>query len=234
MKMYLDIEIDNPKEASKSLDDILEDAVIANISQESRQLDTGNIDVHNNTMSPYTKTAVAYSVENNKAKKKVLDGIVGAIKAKRVERKDKEIEDFLGVSIKEDIKNIFTKAIDGYDPEGIAAIESNGRYDAKNPKSTAFGKYQHIIATTRAVAKRLGISVEEARTSKGQERVQRALENEYTVHIKGLGLKVNQQNMLSIHQLGYPTFKKAVKGLLTAGDFAVLKENVPIQYNRFR
>ncbi len=120
-----------------------------------------------------------------------------------------------------------------YDPNYIAKVESGGSYTAKNPNSSAYGKYQHINATRQRVAKQLGITDTQAKTPQGQEAVQRALETEYKQQIAGLGKTVNNESMLAIHQMGYPMYKRAVEGKLTTADKTLMAKSVPIQSSNY-
>ncbi|RKY56469.1 MAG: hypothetical protein DRP93_01340 [Candidatus Neomarinimicrobiota bacterium] len=117
----------------------------------------------------------------------------------------------------------------------IAGIESGGTkdpYTAKNPASSAYGKYQVIDDTNNTVANRLGITPAQARTPQGQEAVGKNLETEYRQQLKGLGLQDTQENMLTIHQLGYPRAKRVFQGNATPEDMELMKTSTPIQHKR--
>ena len=104
----------------------------------------------------------------------------------------------------------------GYDY--VSKIESGGSYTAKNPNSSAYGKYQHLDATRAALAKQMNVSVDYLRTPNGQEAGQQHLVNEQRSQLKGLGLPDSADNMLAIHQMGYPDFKKWKAGTLSTAD----------------
>ena len=104
----------------------------------------------------------------------------------------------------------------GYDY--VSKIESGGSYTAKNPNSSAYGKYQHLDATRSALAKQMNVSVGYLRTPNGQEAGQQHLVNEQRSQLKGLGLPDSADNMLAIHQMGYPDFKKWKAGTLSTAD----------------
>ena len=112
--------------------------------------------------------------------------------------------------------NVVSTTINDY----VAGIESKGSYTAQNPNSTAYGKYQHLDATRSALAKRLGVTVDYLKTPQGQEMAQSALVTEQKSQLSGLGLPATNDNMLAIHQMGYPDFKKFKAGTLNSADVA--------------
>jgi len=114
-------------------------------------------------------------------------------------------------------------AIDDY----IVKTESGGSYTAKNPTSSAYGKYQVTDATNEAVAKRLGMTPEEARTPTGQERVYEELKKEYTQTLNSLGVPITAGTMYAVHQLGSPRATRYFTGNLTSKDIKVMNDNLP-------
>lgn len=120
-----------------------------------------------------------------------------------------------------------------YDPNSIIQTESGGSITAKNPRSTAYGFAQVLDDTNASVSKRLGFTPEYGRTPEGQKLVWAELQREYKQQLGSMNLPVNNENMLSLHQLGLPDFIEFQKGKLSREKLAMLKTNAPIQYNRY-
>ena len=83
----------------------------------------------------------------------------------------------------------------------LANVESGGNYNASN-KSGAYGKYQFMPSTEKAVAAKLNMTIEQARTPKGQEAMIRQFTND---NIKGLrrnGIPVNDETLWWAHNQG--------------------------------
>ena len=53
----------------------------------------------------------------------------------------------------------------------LASVESSDSWTAHNKGSGAYGKYQFIPSTEKAYAKKLGLSIKEARTPAGQTKL---------------------------------------------------------------
>jgi len=113
--------------------------------------------------------------------------------------------------------------IDAY----IVAKESKGDYNAQNPTSTAFGKYQVIDSTRRDVANKLGLTEAQSKTPEGQEKVYTELKNGYRSLLRKLDEPITAKNMYAVHQLGTGRAERYFKGTLTAKDLKVMKDNLP-------
>ena len=108
----------------------------------------------------------------------------------------------------------------------FANIESGGDYNARNTKSSAFGKYQVIKSTLAEKAKDLGISVKEARTPEGQEMVMHSLLSDYKSRLKEFDLPVTKENMFVLHNLGQTGGVRVLRGTYTGEDIGAMRANV--------
>ena len=108
----------------------------------------------------------------------------------------------------------------------FANIESGGDYNARNTKSSAFGKYQVIRSTLVEKAKDLGISVKEARTPEGQEMVMHSLLSDYKARLKEFDLPVTKENMFVLHNLGQTGGVRVLRGTYTGDDIKAMRANV--------
>ena len=91
-------------------------------------------------------------------------------------------------------------------PEGtylkkLAKVESGGNYNASN-KSGAYGKYQFMPATEKAVAAKLGMTIEEARTPEGQEAMIRQFTKDNRNGLKRNGIPVTDETLWWAHNQG--------------------------------
>lgn len=108
----------------------------------------------------------------------------------------------------------------------FASIESGGDYNARNTKSSAFGKYQVVKSTLVEKAKYLGISVKEARTPEGQEMVMHSLLSDYKDRLKEFNLPVTKENMFVLHNLGQTGGVRVLRGTYTGEDIKAMRANV--------
>lgn len=108
----------------------------------------------------------------------------------------------------------------------FASIESGGDYNARNTKSSAFGKYQVVKSTLVEKAKDLGISVKEARTPEGQEMVMHSLLSDYKDRLKEFDLPVTKENMFILHNLGQTGGIRVLRGTYTGEDIKAMRANV--------
>lgn len=108
----------------------------------------------------------------------------------------------------------------------FASIESGGDYNARNTKSSAFGKYQVVKSTLVEKAKDLGISVKEARTPEGQEMVIHSLLSDYKSRLKEFDLPVTKENMFVLHNLGQTGGVRVLRGTYTGEDIKAMRANV--------
>ena len=108
----------------------------------------------------------------------------------------------------------------------FASIESGGDYNARNTRSSAFGKYQVVKSTLADKAKYLGISVKEARTPEGQEMVMHSLLSDYKSRLKEFDLPVTKENMFVLHNLGQTGGVRVLRGTYTGEDIKAMRANV--------
>lgn len=114
--------------------------------------------------------------------------------------------------------------------EEAAAASKYGKGTPKYNKrllDIAYGKYQHLGSTTRAIAKQTGKSFEWLRTPEGQEFAQAHLIKQNRAAMKKAGIPVTPSNYYVFHQLGAPRAKRFFSGKLTAKDYKVLYDNLP-------
>lgn len=108
----------------------------------------------------------------------------------------------------------------------FSSIESGGDYNARNKKSSAFGKYQVIKSTLAEKAKDLSISIKEARTPEGQEMVMHSLLSDYKSRLKEFDLPVTKENMFVLHNLGQTGGVRVLRGTYTGEDIGAMRANV--------
>ncbi len=84
----------------------------------------------------------------------------------------------------------------------LADVESGGNYTAYNKGSGAYGKYQFIPSTEKFVAGKLGISIDEARTPSGQEKMIDYFTEQNRKGLKRAGYKATDTNLWYAHNLG--------------------------------
>ncbi len=100
---------------------------------------------------------------------------------------------------------------DGYFDK-LAKYESGGNYEAYNKGSKAFGKYQFIPATEKAYAKKLGFTIEQARTPEGQEAMARRFTDDNKRGLEKAGIPVTDFWLYTAHQQGLGGAKKLHSG----------------------
>ena len=84
----------------------------------------------------------------------------------------------------------------------LSNVESGGDYYALNKGSGAFGKYQFMPATEKQYAKKLGFSLDQARTPEGQEAMISAFTNDNVSGLKKAGVPVTDETMWWAHNQG--------------------------------
>ena len=84
----------------------------------------------------------------------------------------------------------------------LASVVSGGKWDAYNKGSGAYGKFQFIPSTEKAYAKKLGISIDQARTPRGQMAMASAFTNDNKRGLIKAGFTPTQQNLYLAHQQG--------------------------------
>ena len=95
----------------------------------------------------------------------------------------------------------------------MVKIESTtGSYHAHNRKSGAYGRYQIMLKTARAYARKLHIPYSQWKQPKKQDRIFEAIMADNIRSLKRNGLKVNAFSIYGTHQQG-------------AGDFKAIMEN---------
>ncbi len=100
---------------------------------------------------------------------------------------------------------------DGYFDK-LAKYESGGDYGAYNKGSKAFGKYQFIPATEKAYAKKLGFTIEQARTPEGQEAMARRFTDDNKRGLEKAGIPITDFWLYTAHQQGLGGAKKLHSG----------------------
>lgn len=85
----------------------------------------------------------------------------------------------------------------------LADVESKGMggYKAQN-KSGAYGKYQFMPGTEKATAKKLGLTIQQARTPDGQERMIRRFTRDNIDGLRRNGIPVTKETMWWAHNQG--------------------------------
>ena len=94
----------------------------------------------------------------------------------------------------------------------IAGAESGGNYKAKNPDSSAYGKYQFIDATWIDAQKALGRPLDR-NSVKDQEDAQAWLLAFNTKYLKKKGIEPNAKNLYMVHFLGQGGANRFFKAL---------------------
>jgi len=96
--------------------------------------------------------------------------------------------------------------------DNLAGVESNNKWDAYNKGSGAYGKYQFIPSTEKAYAKKLGMSIAEARTPAGQTAMVNALTADNRKGLIRAGINPTQENLYMAHNLGLGSALSALRG----------------------
>jgi len=112
----------------------------------------------------------------------------------------------------------------------IAKVESRGSYTAKNPNSTAYGKYQFLKSTYDEASKALGKSVEELRTPQGQELAMEWLVAKNAKELEAKDIDATAFNVYGAHQQGVTGFERILKGKATEQDIVNMYNNTPKEY----
>ena len=94
----------------------------------------------------------------------------------------------------------------------LADVESKGNYKAYNKGSKAYGRYQFIPSTEKAIAKKLGYTIAQARTPEGQENMVRQLTNDNIRTLKKAGVPITGETVWWAHNLGAGGATKLYKG----------------------
>ena len=105
--------------------------------------------------------------------------------------------------------------------------ESKGNYKAKNPTSSASGKYQMIKRTRQAYAKRLGLTDAESMTPEGQEATYKAFTADNRKQLERAGVEITPGNMYGAHQQGAGTYAKIYHNKPTDASRKTMYDNLP-------
>ena len=111
--------------------------------------------------------------------------------------------------------NDYLATIDTFETDG-----TKDRYTQKNPNSTAYGRGQVVDKTNAAIAKRLGLTPDQARTRDGQDMVLKELYKDFTNTLDKAGLPKTRDSYYALHQMGEPVGTKYLKGNI---DSSVIK-----------
>jgi len=111
----------------------------------------------------------------------------------------------------------------------IAKIESRGSlnpYTAKNPNSSAKGKYQFTDIMAEHLRKEIGVTKEDLKNPKIQEKAMDYLIGEYKEKLDTWKLPVTKENMFVLHNLGMEGGLRALRGTYTPGDIRNMAKNL--------
>jgi len=112
--------------------------------------------------------------------------------------------------------------------------ESGGDYNAKNPTSSASGKYQILDSTYADIAKNTGKSVQWLKTPEGQEfAMSEYLYPQYEKTLVSLNQEVNEENIYTVHQLGSGRATRYFNKTLTGKDYTIMWKNLPASIQKF-
>jgi hypothetical protein len=97
--------------------------------------------------------------------------------------------------------------------------------------SSAYGKYQIMPDTAKAVIKKHGLDIpfEEWAKPENQERIYDALKDEYIRTLEMRVIDVTPQNVYAVHQLGTPRALRLFGNKLNQADIDIMRQNLPKQ-----
>jgi len=97
--------------------------------------------------------------------------------------------------------------------EKLVKIESStGKYDVKNHRSGAYGRYQIMPSTAAYYAKKLGIPKHMWKKPYNQDKIFRAIMRDNIKSLKHYGHKVSAFTLYAAHQQGAGGFNAIIKG----------------------
>lgn len=105
--------------------------------------------------------------------------------------------------------------------------ESKGDYNAKSSISSAYGKYQFLKDTLAEKARLHGMTVKEARTPQGQEKLMRKVLKDYEARLRKFDLPITKENLFVVHNLGETGGIRAIRGTYTPEDVERMRNNIP-------
>jgi hypothetical protein len=117
----------------------------------------------------------------------------------------------------------------------LAEIESsNAGYDAFNPRSGAYGKYQFIPSTAKVYAEKLGLKGDEWKTPENQDRMFAAFTADNTRGLERKGLPTDLFHIYGAHQQGLTGFSNILKGNITPTLEKNMRSNIPNEYKNLK
>jgi len=156
---------------------------------------------------------------------------------------DSIIEYFDGEPIREDLLDDVSKELMQEEPlslnnpyrdndevnlDKLVALESGGDYNAINPKTKAFGKYQLLPSTAKEYAKKLGIKEEEVSKPENQDLMFAALTADNMKALAKKNIPINTFTVYAAHQQGVRGAEEILKGKpLSKARIEKIKGNLP-------
>ncbi len=116
------------------------------------------------------------------------------------------------------------------DYDKIANVESGGDYNAQNPFSSAYGKYQFIDGTRLDTAKSMGVSDAYLKSPKGQEEGMQYFTNNNKRILEKNDIPVNTLTAYAMHQQGSGGGIKLLKDTMSAKQEELVVSNTPEKY----
>lgn len=117
----------------------------------------------------------------------------------------------------------------------IAKIESRGSsnpYNAKNPNSSAKGKYQFTNIMVKDLNQKLGITRKDLKSPKVQEQAMEYLIGEYKEALYKWELPNTKENIFVLHNLGLTGGVKALRGTYAPRDIRNMASNLPADMDK--
>ena len=117
----------------------------------------------------------------------------------------------------------------------IAKIESRGSsnpYKAKNPNSSAKGKYQFTNIMVKDLNQKLGITRKDLKSPKVQEQAMEYLIGEYKEALDKWELPNTKENIFVLHNLGLTGGVKALRGTYEPSDIKNMASNLPADMDK--
>lgn len=104
---------------------------------------------------------------------------------------------------------------------------ANKDYTAVNKESGAYGRYQFIPKTMKSLADRLGMTMEEAKTPAGQDKLNEEFMKDKTATLEDNDIEVTPENMYALHQMGEPVGVDYLKGDINSSVLKAMKAQFP-------
>lgn len=117
----------------------------------------------------------------------------------------------------------------------IAKIESRGSsnpYNAKNPNSSAKGKYQFTNIMVKDLNQKRGITREDLKSPKVQEQAMEYLIGKYKEALDKWELPNTKENIFVLHNLGLTGGVKALRGTYEPSDIKNMASNLPADMDK--